>query len=76
MLILTRGLGESLMIGDNTSVTVLSVRGTQVRLGIDAPKDVTIHREEIYEKIKQKQASDSTTDDESDEPDNIVGFKS
>lgn len=51
MLILTRSVGESIKIGDNISVTVLSVNGNQVRIGIDAPKDVAVHREEIYNKI-------------------------
>jgi len=52
MLILTRRVGETLMIGDNVSVTVLRVKGNQVRLGVNAPKDVSVHREEIFEKIK------------------------
>lgn len=52
MLILTRRVQEALMIGDNVVVTVLSVKGNQVRLGIDAPKDVEVHREEIYHRVK------------------------
>jgi len=55
MLILTRRVGETLMIGDNVSVTVLGVKGNQVRIGIDAPKDVAVHREEIYDRIKREQ---------------------
>jgi carbon storage regulator len=51
MLILTRRVGETLMIGDEVTVTVLGVKGSQVRLGITAPKDVGVHREEIYQKI-------------------------
>jgi carbon storage regulator len=51
MLILTRRIGELVKIGDTVSVAVLGVKGNQVRLGIDAPKDVAVHREEIYEKI-------------------------
>ncbi|NBI12304.1 carbon storage regulator CsrA [[Haemophilus] felis] len=53
MLILTRKAGESLLIGDDISITVLSVRGNQVKIGINAPKDVSVHREEIYQRIKQ-----------------------
>lgn len=52
MLILTRRIGESVVIGDNIKLTVLGVKGSQVRLGIDAPKDVAVHREEIYDRIR------------------------
>ena len=52
MLILTRRVQEALMIGDNVTVTVLSVKGNQVRLGIDAPREVEVHREEIYHRVK------------------------
>ena len=51
MLILTRRVGEALMVGDDTKIVVLGVKGSQTRLGINAPKDVKVHREEIYEKI-------------------------
>ncbi len=51
MLILTRRVGETLVIGDDVSITVLGVKGNQVRVGINAPKDVSVHREEIYERI-------------------------
>lgn len=54
MLILTRRVGESLMIGDNVNVTVLGVKGNQVRIGVNAPKDVAVHREEIYQRIQQE----------------------
>ncbi len=56
MLILTRRVGETLMIGDEVTVTVLGVKGNQVRIGVNAPRDVAVHREEIYERIKREQA--------------------
>lgn len=58
MLILTRRVGETLMIGDDVTVTVLGVKGNQVRIGVNAPKDVSVHREEIYERIKKEQAAE------------------
>lgn len=54
MLILTRKVNETLMIGDDVSVTVLGIKGGQVRIGINAPRDVAVHRQEIYEKIRQE----------------------
>ena len=62
MLILTRRVGETLMIGDEVSVTVLGVKGHQVRIGIDAPREVAVHREEIYERIKAEKEQDQLGD--------------
>lgn len=64
MLILTRRVGETLMIGDEVTVTVLGVKGNQVRLGINAPKNVSVHREEIYQRIKAEQAEGIEPKDE------------
>ena len=58
MLILTRRVGETVMIGDDVTITVLGVKGNQVRVGINAPKSVAVHREEIYERIKREQQPD------------------
>lgn len=57
MLILTRKVGESLMIGDDVSIIVLGVKGNQVRIGVDAPQSVSVHREEIYNKIQDEKKS-------------------
>jgi len=60
MLILTRRIGETLMVGDDVAVTVLGIKGNQIRLGVDAPKDVSVHREEIYQRIQKERGEEDT----------------
>ena len=67
MLILTRRVGESLMIGDEVNVTVLGIRGNQVRIGVNAPKEVAVHREEIYDRIQQERTGEPNQDNFSEE---------
>jgi len=62
MLILTRRVGETVMVGEDVTVTVLGVKGNQVRIGVNAPRDVAVHREEIYERIKHEQGDEGGGD--------------
>ena len=73
MLILTRKVGETLMIGDEIEVTILSLKGNQVRIGVNAPKDVPVHREEIYDRIKRERQGDEAGSEAGNEIGNTKG---
>ena len=66
MLILTRRSGEAVIVGDNVRIAVLDIRGNQVRLGVDAPREVTVHREEVYRRIAEEQGNVAMRDDDQD----------
>ena len=65
MLILTRRVGETLMVGDQVTVTILGVKGNQVRIGVNAPRDVAVHREEIYQRIQDEKSDADESSEES-----------
>ncbi|MCP3680237.1 MAG: carbon storage regulator CsrA [Gammaproteobacteria bacterium] len=67
MLILTRRTGETIMIGDNIKITMLGIKGNQARIGIDAPKDVAVHREEVYYRIQETKGKDKRSYEEEEE---------
>jgi len=76
MLILTRRVGETVMIGNDVTVTILGVKGNQVRVGINAPKNVAVHREEIYERIKREQQGDQQVDQQGEHRNESTEFAS
>ena len=67
MLILTRRIGESLVVGNNVTITVLGVKGNQVRVGVNAPKEISVHREEIYKRIQEEKNQKESDEEQSDE---------
>ena len=75
MLILTRRIGETVVIGDNVNITVLGVKGNQVRLGVNAPKEVSVHREEIYQKIQFEKQAEAASSEDYDNRGNVAPIK-
>lgn len=75
MLILTRRAGETLMIGDDVSITVLGVKGNQVRIGVNAPKNISVHREEIYQRIQREKSQQAGAPTSIEEDEDNIGNK-
>ena len=75
MLILTRRIGETVVIGDNVNITVLGVKGNQVRLGVNAPKEVSVHREEIYQRIQFEKQAKAGSNEDYDNRGNVAPIK-
>jgi carbon storage regulator len=74
MLILTRRVGESLKIGDDVSVTVLGIKGSQVRIGVNAPKTIPVHREEVYDRINNEKAAKKDFDEDNKNSDKNINL--
>ena len=74
MLILTRRVGESLRIGDDVSVTVLGIKGSQVRIGVNAPKTIPVHREEVYDRINNEKSAKKDFDEDNKNSDKNINL--